>query len=137
MTNDDASFIGDYFNAIPARRMQAYLYDTEEGGNETSYVITTTDWDQVRDYLVAERANNGRPYIVVQNADFEDRQELLLHHQFDGRELDAGYVKKTLPYLYYLWNRPVHLVTVSDDRIIQHTFDSHGRLSEDIIGKVE
>ena len=95
MTNDDASFIGDYFNAIPARRMQAYLYDTEEGGNETSYVITTTDWDQVRDYLVAERANNGRPYIVVQNADFEDRQELLLHHQFDGRELDAGYVKKT------------------------------------------
>lgn len=138
ITNDDASFIGSYFNAIPARRMGAYLYMEEEDDEteDINYVISTTDWQEVRDFLVAARANNGEPFIVVRDADFEDRHELVLDHRFDGRELRIAYVKKTLPYLYNLWKRPVHLTTVHGDDMIQYSYDGQS-LTEKTLYKVD
>ena len=53
----------------------------------------------------------GQPLIDVQDARFEGREELLLHHHFEGVELDEQYTQPTSRNLYKIWKRPVHLAT--------------------------
>jgi stage V sporulation protein R len=59
--------------------------------------------------------NCGDPFIVVVEGDYRKRRELYLQHIYDGRELDISYLEKTLPYIFSLWRRPVHLETVVRD----------------------
>lgn len=49
--------------------------------------------------------------------------ELYLTHMFEDIELDTQYLEKTLPYVYQLWGRPVHMETILADRKIVFTYD--------------
>jgi stage V sporulation protein R len=58
--------------------------------------------------------NFGQPIIQVENANFENRGELLLTHLYEGVEMQPDYSKETLKNLQALWTRPVNLATVID-----------------------
>lgn len=47
------------------------------------------------------------------DSNYQNRGELLLHHNFDGRELLREEALHALQNLYYLWQRPVWLRTVA------------------------
>jgi stage V sporulation protein R len=51
----------------------------------------------------------------VQNANFENRGELLLEHLFEGIDLQPDYMSQTLQNVYKIWGRPVCLVTVMEN----------------------
>ena len=53
----------------------------------------------------------GTPRIELLDVDYEGRGELLLKHQFEGRELDLSEAGEVLKNLARLWRRPVHLLT--------------------------
>ncbi|MGQ9755197.1 MAG: hypothetical protein ACUVRF_04405 [Desulfotomaculales bacterium] len=70
----------------------------------------------MRDVLVGNLVNCGFPYIVVEDGDYGRRGELYLRHCYEGVELDVYHLERTLPYVFRLWGRPVHLETVLEGR---------------------
>ena len=87
--------------------MDLFLYERVD----SVYRVTEKDVSAIRDALVRSRTNGGYPYILAVDDDFGGRGELLLLHRYEGLELDPKYVNRTLPLVYRLWGKPVHLQT--------------------------
>ncbi len=116
MREDDQSFVRNHFNKIPADRMEMFVYDEKQYGDLKVTVIADRGWERIRDLLTKSMNNSGDPYLTVNNADYDMRQSLYIKHAYEGQELDINYLKRTLPYLYALWGRNVHIETVVDSK---------------------
>ncbi len=127
--NDDQSFIRNHFNKIVADRMNMFVYEevTDPYWGDVFQIVKETGWKDIRDTLVAQMDNSGLPYIEVVDGDYGHSKELYLRHKFDGQTLDPKYIEKTLPYLYKLWQRPVHLETFDEDleETLVYTYDGN------------
>ncbi|WP_077624466.1 SpoVR family protein [Sediminibacillus massiliensis] len=108
----DISFIRNYLTKDLVDREDLYLFQKQ--GSE--YKITDKDWEIVRDQLITMRVNGGFPYLTVQNGDYLNNGELYIKHHYEGVELDLSYLERTLPYIYQLWGRNVHLETVIEEK---------------------
>lgn len=113
----DVSFIRNYLTKELCDKLDLYLFAKQ--GDE--WKITAKGWEKVRDGIVAQISNCGIPYIYAEDGDYQRRGELYLRHAYEGVELDALYVKKTLPHVHHIWQRPVHLETVEDDVRVLYT----------------
>lgn len=112
MQNDDQSFIRNYFDKNFAARMNMFMYERHTNFDGLEFdVVSETGWMYIRDSLVRSMDNCGIPNIVVIDGNHDDVQELYMRHEFEGKTLDPDYVKRTLPYIYRLWQRPVYLET--------------------------
>lgn len=117
--DSDISFLRSYLTKDLVRDLDLYIF--EKQGPE--WKITDKSWENVRDQLIASRVNGGSPYIVIQDGDYQRSGELLLKHQYEGIELDLKYLEHTLPYVYKLWGRPVHLETVVEEKRALFSYD--------------
>ncbi|RRJ64507.1 SpoVR family protein [Paenibacillus oralis] len=122
--DSDTSFLRSYLTKDLVRDLDLYIF--EKQGPE--WKITDKTWEHIRDQLVATRVNGGSPYIVVQDGDYLRSGELLLGHQYEGLELDLKYLEHTLPHVYRLWGRPVHLETVIEDKRALFSYDGQKHL---------
>ncbi len=128
-TESDVSLLRNYLTKDLVEKLDLYLYKKE--GDE--WVIVEKNWEKVRDGLVASMTNFGYPYITIWDADYNGNTELLLHHHFEGQELDIPYAEKTLEHTYQIWSRPVHLETVRDDKPLRLSYNGerHTRVALD------
>ena len=117
--DSDTSFIRSYLSKELVSDLDLYVF--EKKGPE--WKITDKAWENVRDQLVLARVNGGSPYLVVQDADYERNGELLIAHHYESIELDLKYLERTLPHIYALWGRTVHLQTVVEDKKALFTYD--------------
>ncbi|GGA38548.1 SpoVR family protein [Paenibacillus physcomitrellae] len=115
----DTSFIRNYLTKDLVKDLDLYVF--EKQGPE--WKITDKTWEHIRDQLVYSRVNGGSPYIVVVDGDFKRTGELMLQHRYEGIELDLKYLERTLPYVYTLWGRPVHLETVVEGQKAMFSYD--------------
>ncbi len=128
-TESDVSLLRNYLTKDLVERLDLYLYKKEDD----EWVIVEKDWEKVRDGIVANMTNFGYPYITIWDADYNGNTELLLHHHFEGQELDIPYAEKTLEHIHHIWSRPVHLETMRDDKIVRLSYngEKHTRLVQD------
>ncbi|MBQ4901566.1 SpoVR family protein [Paenibacillus sp. Marseille-P2973] len=117
--DSDLSFLRSYLTKELVRDLDLYIFKKQ--GPE--WKITDKSWENIRDQLVASRVNGGSPYIVVKDGDHQRNGELLLKHQYEGIELDLKYLERTLPYVFRLWGRPVHLETVVEGKTALFSYD--------------
>lgn len=117
----DISFIRNYLTKDIVEEEDLYLFQKQ--GRE--YKIVEKDWEDVRDQLVSMRVNGGYPYITVQDGDYMKNGELYLKHHYEGIELDLNDLEKTMPYIYQLWGRPVHIETVVEEKNVLFTHDGN------------
>ncbi|MCM3783264.1 SpoVR family protein [Neobacillus mesonae] len=125
--DSDTSFIRNYLTKQLVEDLDLYVF--EKKGPD--WKITDKSWEHIRDQLIYARVNGGSPYLVVQDGDYLRTGEIMLKHQYEGIELDLKYMERTLPYVYKLWGRAVHLETIVEDKPVQFTFDGkkmHRRL---------
>ena len=115
----DISFIRNFLTKELVSKLDLYMFGKQ--GNE--WVVTEKQWEEVRDGLAATRVNGGFPYVLVHDGDHLRSGELYLKHHFEDLELDVKYVEKTLPYVYYLWGKTVHLETVLEERPVLFSYD--------------
>lgn len=116
---NDVSFLRNYLSRELVEELDLYLY--QKVGSE--WVVVEKDWEKVRDGLVNLFSNCGYPYIVVEDGDYQRRGELYLRHNYEGLELDVEYLEKTLPHVYLLWGRPVHLEIVVEGKNVVFCYD--------------
>ena len=70
----------------------------------------------MKEKLLFQLTNAGNPFIYVEDANHENRGELLLRHEHQGVDLRADYAKETLRSLVRLWKRPVSLATIVEGK---------------------
>lgn len=115
--DSDISFIRNYLTKELVEDLDLYLFKKQTD----RWLVSATDWEKVRDGICASLDNCGIPYIYAEDPDYQRRGELYVRHGYEGIELDATYATRTLPHLYHIWQRPVHLETREDDHTVVYS----------------
>ncbi|WP_117170784.1 SpoVR family protein [Paraliobacillus sediminis] len=115
----DISFLRNYLTKDFVEREDLYLFQKQ--GND--YKVSDKNWENVRDQLITMRVNGGFPFITVINGDYAGNGELYLKHHYEGVELDMRYLERTIPYIYQLWGKTVHMETEVEDKHVVFSFD--------------
>ncbi|MBL7191047.1 SpoVR family protein [bacterium] len=118
-TDRDESFLRQYLTKELMREMNLYQHEKRGKDRVVTKVASEEDWLEVKNTIISNTGMNSFPVIKIHDADYERQGKLLLAHEYDGRELDSEYAKRTLKYLYCLWGAPVILETTQSSRKIQ------------------
>lgn len=123
-TERDNSFVRNFATKKVLEEMNLLEYGPRTDRKiEVKAVARSEDesWKNVRDALAASCGISRLPRIVVVDANYRGRNELLLFHCYEGRELKDDDAVATLKYIWNLWNKRVVLITVihKDDLVPQ------------------
>lgn len=116
-SHNDVTFIDEFLTEEFIREEGYFTYDLDR--TKAMYTVTSREARDVKDKLLRQFTNFGKPTVTVADGNFENKNELLLVHRYDGVKLKLPLAAATLKHLYQLWGRPVHLYTVTkgDDDI--------------------
>ncbi len=119
--HNDLTFIDEFLTLDFCRRFKFFSF----GYNDDSgyYEIESRKFQEVKQQLLFNLTNMGRPIIYVRDGNYKNRGELFLEHRFNGVELKTSYAEDTLRNLYMLWKRPTHIETVLDGCVTVISFD--------------
>lgn len=122
--HNDLTFIDEFMTLDFCREHKLFQFGFNEEAN--AYEIESRAFEQVKQQLLFNLTNRGRPIIKVIDGNHKNRKELFLQHDFSGVELKLSYAYDTLAHLYRLWSRPVHIRTVLEGRVtvISHNGDT-------------
>ena len=118
--HNDITFVDEFLTLDFCKRHHMFQFGYNDYSGD--YEIESREFDAVKQQLLFNLTNHGRPLIYVREGNYKNRGELLLEHRFQGVELKSSYAEDTLKNLYTLWKRPVHLETILDE---QRTMISH------------
>jgi len=111
---NDITFIDTFLTPAFCDQQQLFVHRYNERTRRRE--ISDREFDAVKQQLLASLSNGGNPVIKVIDANFENRGELLLEHDHQGLDLDISYADATLGNVQKLWNRPVHLRTLLEEK---------------------
>jgi len=118
---NDLTFIDTFLTEEFCRKQRLFVYAKDE--DKQAWVIQNREFSQIKRMILDSLTNMGHPIIKVMDANFENRGELLLLHQHEGRDLKLDFSRDTLVNVYRLWKRPVHVETVKEGKKARLTFD--------------
>jgi len=108
--HNDSTFIKKYLSQEFVDQSGYFTYEKDQQNNVNR--VTSTDARDVREKMLLEVTNFGKPTIVVEDGNYKNRNELLLRHEFNGINIDIPQAKDTLKRVFKLYGRPVNLKTV-------------------------
>ena len=111
---NDIGFIDEFLTEDFAR--EHFLFTSDYNETTNMYEISSRDFQEVKRRLLFQLTNFGQPIIEITNANYENRGELYLVHRHEGMDLDIAYANDTLPNLYKIWGRPVHLKSIFEGK---------------------
>ncbi|MCZ6601954.1 MAG: SpoVR family protein, partial [Planctomycetota bacterium] len=122
---NDVTFIDEFFTEEFCEEQNLFTYSFDR--NSGQYVIADRDFKKVKEKLLFQIANQGLPYIFVENGNYENRGELYLSHRHEGMDLRIDHAKDTLANIQKVWSRPVHLETIVQGRrrVLTHDGEKH------------
>ncbi len=104
---NDVSFIDEFLTPEFVEKHQMYQFRRDPQTGEVR--VVTRDFDRIKQTLLYQLTNMGQPFIYVVDANYLNRGELYLAHEFSGLEVDASLAVETLRAVRTIWDRPVHL----------------------------
>jgi len=111
---NDVTFIDNYLTEEFCRRHRMFVYDFNPRTGQ--YQITTRSFREVKQRLLFHLTNRGLPFVEVADGNHRNKGELLLRHRYEGVPLRQDYARDTLRNVQKIWQRPVNLATVVEDR---------------------
>ncbi len=118
---NDLTFIDEFMTPEFAEKMKLFSYAYNRKNER--WEIKTREFLEVKAMLLKQLTNFGQPMILVEDANYKNRGELLLFHKHDGQDLKLDYAKETLQNMAALWSRPVHIRTTSDGKTVLWSHD--------------
>jgi stage V sporulation protein R len=110
--HNDLTFIDTFLTLDFCREHKLFSFGYNPDANY--YEIESREFPKIKERLLFNLTNRGRPFIAVRDGNYKNRGELFLEHRYSGVELEMNYAKDTLANLHRLWKRPVHVETVLD-----------------------
>ncbi len=127
---NDLNFIETFLTEEFCREHNLFTYRYNEQTNR--YEINSREFKAIKDQLLFSLTNLGQPIIEVENANYENRGELLLNHIASDMGLDSEYARRTLENIHLIWQRPVHIRIKSDSKVILMSYDGENHEAEKI-----
>jgi stage V sporulation protein R len=118
---NDVNFIDEFLT--PEFCLQQKLFSFKYNRDTDFYEIASREYKEIKQKLLFRLTNFGQPYIVVEDGNYNNRGELYLRHRHEGVDLKIDYARDTLRNLQRIWNRPVHIETILDDKKRLISFD--------------
>ncbi|WP_424004719.1 SpoVR family protein [Haloarcula salina] len=116
-SHNDVTFLDEFLTQEFVDDNDYFTYEYTHASGD--YRVTSTDHEDVKKKLMLQFTNFGKPTIVVEDGNYQNRNELLLAHQYNGVMLDINQAKEVLKRTFELWGRPVNLLTIVKE------FDDH------------
>lgn len=117
---NDITFIDEFLT--PEFVAEHLFFGYEWDDDIEAYTVATRDFQKIKEKLLFGLTNHGRPFIYVQDGNFRNRGELLLHHRHEGMDLKEDEARDVLRNIHTIWNRPVHIETQRDDETVLLSF---------------
>jgi stage V sporulation protein R len=118
---NDVTFIDEFLTPDFCRDHK--LFSFSWSNRNERYEIETREFKAVKEKLLFQLTNAGSPYIYVEDANFENRGELLLKHDHQGLDLRVDYAREVLKSLVRMWKRPVNAMTIAEGKPVMMRFD--------------
>jgi stage V sporulation protein R len=109
---NDVTFIDEFMTEDFCVRNKLFVYKFNKKTGK--FEVDTRDFKAIKQQLLFHMTNFGQPIIRIEDANFENRGELLLTHLHEGIDMQPDYMTETLKNIYKLWTRPVNLATAMD-----------------------
>ncbi len=118
---NDVTFIDAFLT--PDFVIEQKLFSFGWSNKNERFEIDTREFRAVKDKLLSQLTNGGNPFIYVEDANFDNRGELLLRHDHQGQDLRSDYAREVMKSLVRVWKRPVNLSTIIDAKPAMIRFD--------------
>jgi len=103
-------FIDEYLTPEFCKEQKLFVYSYNLTNEQ--YEVADRAFAKIKQQLLQQLTNFGHPVISVVDANFSNRGELLLEHQFEGVEIQMDRAREVLRQVYRIWKRPVNIQTV-------------------------
>ena len=120
---NDVTFIDEFLTDDFCLRNKMFVYKLNKETNR--FEVDTKDFKAIKAQLLFQMTNFGQPIIKIEDANFENRGELLLQHVHEGLDLQPNYMDATMKNMFLLWKRPVNLVTIMNNEPQLFRFDGN------------
>ncbi len=110
---NDVTFIDTFLTEDFCRQHKLFSFAYNEENKR--YEIESREFAKIKQRLLQSLTNLGQPIIWVLDANYKNRGELLLRHQFEGIPLDEQYAEDVLKNIHFIWKRPVHITTRNEE----------------------
>jgi stage V sporulation protein R len=111
--HNDESFIRQYLTREDCEDLNLFSFSPKDDNYMVDDVSDEEGWKQVKERLIKQIAANSIPQICV--ASIDPGHILVLHHEYDGRELQINYANEVINHCKHLWGSEVKLLTMVDD----------------------
>src|SRR5579863_7802827 len=118
---NDVTFIDEFLTPEFCREHK--LFSFAWSNRNDRYEIETREFKARSEKLLFQLTNGGNPFIYVEDANYENRGELLLKHDHQGLDLRQDYSKEVLRSMVRVWKRPVNVTTVAETKPVMHRYD--------------
>jgi stage V sporulation protein R len=109
-SHNDVTFLDEFLTQEFVDENDYFTYEYTQTTRD--FRATSTDVEDVKKKLMLQFTNFGKPTIAVEDANYNNRNELLLAHKYNGVMLDLEQAQQTLERVFELWGRPVNLKTI-------------------------
>jgi stage V sporulation protein R len=108
------TFLDEFFTEDFCREKKFFNFGmNERTGN---YEIESREFKKIKERLLFQLTNFGDPFIFVDDANHENRGELLMRHRHEGTDLNMEQARATMTSLFRIWRRPVNLLTALENK---------------------
>lgn len=126
--HNDVTFIDTFLTEDFCRRNKLFSFAHHQPDN--TYQIESRQFEKIKERLMFQLSNHGRPFIYVSDSNYRNRGELYLWHKYLGVELKIDYARDVMKNLYRVWSRPVHVETVVDEAPTLLSYDGNEHTSQ-------
>ncbi|ADB60632.1 SpoVR family protein [Haloterrigena turkmenica DSM 5511] len=108
--HNDVTFLDEFLTQEFITENNYFTYEHSQATGQ--FHVASDAAEDVKKKLLLQFTNFGKPTIAVYDGNYNNANELLLGHQYNGVMLDLGQARETLKRIFELWGRPVNLLTI-------------------------
>ncbi|WP_049925271.1 SpoVR family protein [Halopiger goleimassiliensis] len=109
-SHNDVTFLDEFLTEEFITENNYFTYEHSKATGQ--FHVASDAAEDVKKKLLLQFTNFGKPTIAVYDGNYNNANELLLGHQYNGVMLDLGQAEETLKRIFELWGRPVNLLTI-------------------------
>jgi stage V sporulation protein R len=118
---NDVNFIDEFMTPEFIEKHKFYQYGRDPHTGQLR--IVSRDPVRIKQTMLYQLTNMGRPFIFVTDGNYCNRGELYMAHKHNGLDIEIKFAIETLKNVHRVWQRPVHLQAKIDDDMILFSFD--------------
>ena len=119
----DVTFIDEFLTPdfVRDQKMLSFGFNPKSDRWE----VESRQFEEVKKKLLFQLTNAGNPLISVEDSNFDNRGELLLHHDHQGIDLRQDYAQAVMVALHRVWRRPVAVQSIVEEKHALLRFDGN------------